>query len=542
MSYSTARASLLSVLSGPPQTLDERHVFLSVLFLTMLLVVAVPVVAVSTGVPTLVLVAVAGLLYGIVLVVTDTVFEGLCGAVFVLCTFSGNLPIFERMTEAGATQLSLMLVDFVAIPLAVLFLCWNRGFSIPTGRRLETVVGYALAGVVVWSVLAAIVSNGPSRFGALTYVVMQARYLLLFAVVVGIVRYTGLRTALSSLLVALGGQLSYAIAEVLNRGSFGLTYLGDVPGMTIGTFFVGPVAFQSSMYAGGFVGTSRGLLLLVVLLSPILIERVVNGSSVQRVLSVAYLLASVFVVRVSATDAGWMAFLLALLAVAGMLTYVGYASDILDSTAETIHYLYGYLCAFGMAVLSVLLFSGREILVQTTTGIQGRSDVHLSAVTLSIAELLQHVPFVGLANLVVRIQQYVVAIEIGLTYPLFGLGGRNFPLVAESYGFAQPIAVHSVYFSYLADIGFVGTVLFLVAFVLPAVVALGETVRTDGDDRLLWGMSACGLVGFYAYSFWTTGYTIPAASLTFWAFAGTIVGARRRRTHTGRDDANTVAT
>jgi hypothetical protein len=550
MSYSPPKASLLSVLSGPPKTFDKRSVFLSTLFLTALLVAAVPIVAVSTGIPTIPLVAVAGLCYAAVLLFTDRIFEGLCGAVFVLCTVSANFPILAQSADVYTVQLSAVLVDLVAIPLAILFLYWCDRISVPTDRHLDTVVGYALAGVVVWSVLAAIVSNGPFRFGSFVFVTTQLRYLLLFGVAIGIVQYTGLRIALYSLLVAVGGNIVYAIAEVLNRGTFGLSYLGDAAGITMNWFYIGPMIFPSSMYAGGFVGFSRALLLLVILLSPVAIERIVNGSTEQRLLAATYLLASAFIVRVSASDAGFGAFLLTVLMTVIVLSYVGIDTS-LDSVSETLGYLYGYIATLGGGVLVFLLFSGQGITLRArgsgdggaSTQDGGVADTSAPPDTSSTVELLNAVPLVDTANFSIRLQQYAAAIEIGLTYPLFGIGGENFLLVAESYGVSRPIVIHNAYLGYLAAIGIPGALLFIGGLITVLLIAVAETVRTSNDDRLLWGMLACGLLGFYAFSFWTSGWKYEAPYMTFWVLAGAIVGARRHHRHREQDDvSNAVAT
>jgi hypothetical protein len=556
MSYSTVRTSLSSVLHGPPQTFDKRNVLLSALFLTAMLVAAVPIVAVSTGVPTLALVAIAGLCYAAVLLFTDTVFEGSCGAVFVLCTISANFPILVRSTAVNIpVQLNLLLVDFVAVPLSILFLYWNGGISLPTSRRLDTVVGYALVGIVVWSVLAAIVSNGPFQFGAVVFVTTQLRYLLLFGVAVGIVRYTGLRTALYSLLVAVSGNMAYAIAEVLNRGSFGLSYLGDAAGITLNWFYIGPMIFPSSMYAGGFVGFSRSLLLLVILFLPAVIERIINGSTGQRLLAATYLLGSAFIVRASASDAGLGAFLLTVLVAVIVLSYVGFDTS-LDSASETLGCLYGYVATLGSGILVFLLSTGRGISFRARgtetgessgtsggdaiTGTPARADG--SSTTEQLPELLNAVPLVDAANLSIRLQQYVAAIEIGITYPLFGIGGRNFLLVAESYGVRKPISIHNAYLGYLVAVGIPGMLLFIIGLIAVLLTVIAETARTSNDDRLLWGMLACGIIGFYAFSFWTSAWKVAATYMTFWVLAGVVVGARRCRRHERDEASNAIAT
>jgi hypothetical protein len=559
MSYSTVRSSLSSVLSGPPQTFDKRSVFLSALFLTALLVAAVPIVAVSTPVPLLALVAVAGLCYVAVLVFTDTVFEGLCGAVFVLCTFSANLPLLKQQSIPGASvQLNFLLVDFVVVPLAVLLLLWNGSFSLPSGRRLDKLVSYALVGLVVWSALAAIVSNGPSRFAAMVFVTTHVRYLLLFGVAVGVARYTGLRTALYSLLVALGGNIAYAIAEVFNRGSFGLSYLGDAAGVTLNWFSVGPLVFPSSMYAGGFVGSSRGLTTLVILLSPLVIERIVNGTTVQRLLGAVYLLGSVFVVRASGSDAGWAAFLLVMLGVALVLTYLVLDADVLDSVSETIGYLYGYACTLGAGLLVFVLYTNFSLFAREqgsegggessgstggggasssdtqgggssgSTGTEVSSGTDTQSTSEFLLDLLNAVPFVSTSSLSIRFEQYAAALDIGLTYPLFGLGGRNFLFVAESYGMSKPVVIHNIYLFYLAATGIPGALLLISGLAAVWLIAVAETVQPSSGDRLLWGTVACGLFGFYAYSFWTSGHMADPTLMTFWLLAGLLVGTRQR--------------
>jgi len=550
MSYSTVRASLRSVLFHPPETFDKRDVLLSALFLTVLLAVFVPIVAVSTGVPILALVVVAGLVYAAGLLLTDTVFEGLCGAMFVLCTFAANLPLLEQPTVRGIPiQLDFLMVDFVVIPLAVLLLYWDHDFSLVPDRRLERVVGYTLAGVVAWSVLAALINNGPSRFGAAVFLTMQVRYLLLFGVAVYVVRYTGLRTALYSFLVALGGHIAYALAEVLNRGSFGLSYLGDAGGVTIDSFPVGPFVFPSSMYAGGFVGNSRALTMLIILLLPIVVERIVNGSRVQRLLAVPYVLGGAFIVRTSGSDASWVAFLFAMLGAVFVLTYIGFDTDVLDSVFETVDYLYGYACALGASVLVIRLFSNRTGTpsldaeggagASSGAGAEGGAGASSGAganteVALPefVVDLLNTVPFVNTGTLQVRLEQYVAAVEIAITYPLFGLGGGNFLYVAKSYGMARPVEIHNAYLYYLAAIGFPGALLFLGALVAVWLIAVRRTLRRD-TDRLLWGMIACGLIGFYAYAFWTSGHLVDPTFMTFWVLAGLLVGARwHDRQHT----------
>jgi len=537
MSYLSVKQSILSTVSSPPRTVNGRSVVLSTLLLTGLLAIVVPGVAILTGVSVLPLVAVAGLVYAVALVVTSNLFEGLCGAVFVLCTFQANVPILgvPQPGQFAPLQLSVMLVDIVAVPFAVLFSVWlSVNVMLPT-LRSEAIAGYALAGFVVWAALAAIVSNGPSMAAAGIFAVRQARNLLLFGVAVAVVRYIGVRSAIYSLLTAVGGNMLFAFGEVLNRGSFGLSYLGDAAGITISTFYIGPIGFQASQYAGGLAGRSRVLLALVLLVTPVVIERIVNGPSRYKLLSLSYLLGSVFFLRVAETDAGLFAFLIVVFSIVVSLTYVKSTAKGSDSAAGTVDDLLGYGSAIGAGALSYLLYVGRTVSTEQSSEVSSGTDssggagtsasTDFSTAIDTVTAMVKAVPLVNVANLSVRLQQYAAAIDIGVTYPLFGLGGLNFLFVAESYGLFRPIHMHNVYFSYLTGTGIPGITLFLTSILAVLVVAIKKTANTESDDRLLWAMVVCGMVGFHAFNFWVANHSVEVTYMVFWVFAGVIVGS-----------------
>ncbi|WP_435078882.1 hypothetical protein [Halococcus sp. AFM35] len=550
----------LTTLRSPPTTVDQRIVVYSALALTVLLVVSVPVITFVSSLPLLVVVIAAGGIYGAGLIYTNSVFEGLCAAVLVLCTFAGNLPLAAQQPMAGASiQLNLLLVDFVAAPLAALLIVWNGGIRISFDRQLNMVVGYGLVGVLVWSLLSAVVSNGPSQFGAMVFVTTHIRYLLLFSVGVAIIRYIGFRTVINSLLIVLGGHIAYAIAEVLNGGSFGLSYLGDAAGITIDHFLIGPFSFASSMYAGGFVGNSRGLTMLIILLLPLLIERIVRGSVVQRLLAAIYAVGAVFIIRASGSDASLGAFLLVVIAIVAVLTYLVLTTDAITTASNRIGYIYAYACTIGVGLLTFVLYSGRGIAAReresgrnngggegdVTGGATGGNTAANRPETQSISEraadILGAIPLVDTANLSIRFKQYAAAIEIGLTYPLFGLGGRNFLFVAESYGMPFAVSIHNLYFFYLAAIGIPGALLLVATLVAVLLAAVVEATQA-GRSQLRWGLLACGIFGFYAYGFWTSGHMADPTFMTFWLLAGAMVGAREASERVGQHTQTTSAT
>jgi hypothetical protein len=552
MSYSTAKSSFLSVLSGPPKAFDERNVLLSTLLLTVLLVAAVPIVAISTGIPTLALVAVAGLLYAIVLVATDTIFEGLCGAVFVVVTFAADVPLIRPPIAGGeytTLQLNLLLVDIVAIPLAGLICWWLYSGKISLSFGRERIAGYALAGFVGWSFLAALVANGPSRLTALFYVVLQLRYLILFGIGAVIVRYTGIHTAVYSLSIAISAQLAYAIFEVINRDPVALTYLGDGSGGRESVFSIGPLLFETLLSAGGFTGTSRTLVVLLLLVIPVLIAIIVRHSIPWKLMAAATLIGSAFLVRVSKADSGLGAFLLTVFLALVALCAFWLMTDATDRTVRysASDYVAGIGSTIGSLALCVFLFSQRKIKNASKNEKNPASTDNSAGGGASpteagsggggsdlLIQLIDYIPLVNINNISIRLQQYVAALDIGLHYPLFGVGGKNFLLVARSYGLPYPIRIHNVYLSVLASTGIPGMILFLVSICTVLVVA-GRMALSPENDRLFWAMLVCGMLGFHAYRFWEVHYG-GVTSFVFWVLAGAVIGARQHHRHREQDD------
>lgn len=533
MNYNVVRNRLITSLTARPTSVDGQSVILASLALTALLFVVVPVVAVVTGLHLLALVVIAGLIYAAGLVYTDTLFEGMFGSVIVLCTIQSNFPItgVERGGRLGIYHVNILLVDTVAVPLAIMFLLWGGIQLRSRPIRSETIAGYALLGLVAWSAIAAVASDGPSTVMGLFFALTQLRNLLLFGVAVVIGQYIGIRSAVYSLLIAVGGNMLFAVAEALNRGSFGLTYIGDARGRAIEFFTIGPLQFVASTYAGGLASQSRILVALMLLVVPVTIERLVRGPNWQRVLSVGYLFVSVFLIRVSATDSGWMAFLLLTVLVIGVLVYLGSRSN--DSQSGMFDYALGIAMSIGAALFSYFIFTSNERIERqavnpSTSGEPTGGSGAVSINTDQIISLLEAVPFVNIGNLSIRLQQYVIALDIGFSRPLFGVGGMNFSLVAESYGLPRPISMHNIYLSYLAGTGIPGVLLFITSLVAVLVVTVKKAVTATVEDRLLWAMVACGMLSFHAINFWiAAGEIAEVTYMTFWVLAGCVVGSAR---------------
>lgn len=533
------RSGWITDIVSPPSTMNGRAVLSYTALLSGLLVIGVPIIAVTVNLPVLGLVAAAGICYLFVIMFTERMIEGICGAIFTLITFAANVPLYRISVDEGRVGivLNVMLVDVVLLPLVVLIAIWqireNASIDGSFISRVQSgrIAGYALIGIVIWSALSVIVGNGPSRLAAAFFVVVQLRYLLLFVVAAQIVRYVGLRNSVYSILIAVSFQLFFAVVQVINGVWFGLSYLGEASGGRHGYFFIGPIKFVEAIYPGGFTGTSRVFVAVLLLFLPIFVEIVIRRRLLWKIGAFICLLCSALITRVSQTDAGLGAFSLVTLFTTGTLTYFIISDEYRRYLSSTYEATVGVISSVGAGVINVVLFLGRSVPVTTTPSreapskggyVGGSTSTGSSRISQEILSTLDALPLISSNTLSVRLHQYFLAIDFGLRYPLFGLGGFNFAVISLSLGFSHALEIHNIYLSFLAEIGIPGALLLITAMVTVFYCAVLNT-RTD-EDRTIWAMIACGLIGFYAYNFWVA-IQSGVAFMTFWTLAGVTVGA-----------------
>jgi O-antigen ligase len=130
-----------------------------------------------------------------------------------------------------------------------------------------------------------------------------------------------------------------------------------------------------------------------------------------------------------------------------------------------------------------------------------------------------------LKNLSVRLQQYTAAIDVGLQFPLFGIGGWNFEVISKSYGFEKDMIIHNTYLAYFAELGVPGVLAFLISILLPVVFAINLARTSEPDEATIWWSLMFGLLAFHAYAFWTSIYVSTVSYGVLWLLNGLIVGA-----------------
>lgn len=473
--------------------------------LTGLLALVVPVTAAVSDLPVEVLVVLAGLCYLGVVLTAGVGFEGVTSAVFVLALFDITVTLVEG---PGLATVYLSAVDVVAVPLLFVLL---YGFVRERPRtRLDSraLAVFGFAAFVGWAFVAAYVGNGPSRPAAVMFAVEQLRYLLLFVVTLLIIRRKSAWCGVYPFVIAATGNLLVSLAQVANGGMLGFPFLGEPPDRFLGSFTIGVFELATGFHAGGFVGHGRMLAMVLLMFIPLVVAASLRHSWAHVGLAGVAIAASILSIRVADTDAGWVTLILV-----GTLfaTYL-FASALTEVKRR---YTIGALVPVLAIVFTAVFYLARagQALVRASSG---------------------EIPLVRTNSLYVRLQGYAAAVDIGLANPLFGLGGKNFYLLAESYELPPETGIHNTFLSHLAATGFVGLAFYLLVVLSVLYVAFRSAIKSSDTERVLWVAMVCAMLSFHAYSSWMMAYQWWVGNAAFWLLAGITVGAAGNRYRIGR--------
>lgn len=93
-----------------------------------------------------------------------------------------------------------------------------------------------------------------------------------------------------------------------------------------------------------------------------------------------------------------------------------------------------------------------------------------------------------------RVDLWQACLDIGSNNPIFGIGPRNFPSVAERYGFTAGKEAHSTWMQTVAEMGFVGVILLLVFYLSAILKLLPLVLRRWTDDTKEESAMAAGIL------------------------------------------------
>lgn len=484
------------------------------------LALVVPVLSLTTPVPTLAWVALLAGVYGVVAAVIGRVTVGVYAATLVTMTFAANVPLASGEYLLSMTRDLGPNVWLVHLPLLALLAL--LGLRDSDRFRRVTRAEALLAAFVGWVVVAALVTR-PVRVDA-------ALYFALFVLWGGLI-FAAVRrshdvlpvtphTTLGVLAVTVLFKSCFALAESVNGESFGLTRLGELTSefaVTIAALPLGGVTLSVGTYVSGFSGMSFILASLAVFVVPFVVARTLERSATSRVLGAASAFVVVLALRLSGTDAGRGAALLALACFVGW-TLVRWRSGDRSLDARRLSLLFVVALVCVGVVLLPSTQSGAAGDVSTT--VPGGSSGGGSTAATDTGEI--SVPLFDLSNLGVRLTQYAAGISLFLRNPLFGIGGANFPYYAASFGIPDQLPIHNVYLTLLAETGVVGFLLY-VGFLLTVLRRGVRSLLAEATDARVRAAALAGIVGYLGFMFWDyLLFDSVVSSFTFYAVCAVV--------------------
>jgi hypothetical protein len=516
-----------------------------------------PMLSVVLGVSTLPFVALTGIVYGILTLTMRRIIVGLFVGLTVTSTFAANVPLASQSYTAEVVghlgpELWLANVPLAGV-LAYLIVTIPEREQVLDLSRAEQIFG----AFVVWSVLSAFFGAVVRFDVALYFSLMMFQALLVFIAC----RYAiqnevfSFRTIVEVFTLVVCAQAAFGLVQLANGESFGLSFLGSGPNATVATFSLGPLGkIPIGTFISGFTGMSFQLAALIVLTAPVVLAFTIRSSGWRRWALIVVTFVLMIVLRATGTDAGRGGFIVALVLFAAAFGFL-YKRGVLDLSISSItgrplgHTVIPAI--FTVFVTVVILFypsseaglesnrtdinAGDGPVPSGSSGTTPPSKPESGVVESTLREL--SIPFFDVSTLGIRLQQYVIGLELFIQSPVFGIGGANFAYVATAYGLPHPLPLHSMYFALLAETGLPGLVLYVATLVL--VLWSGwQAVTADGsvNNRLLLVSVLSGMVGYLAFGFWDI---LPLIKITalfpFWILAGAVVGEYRRQSHSGEN-------
>lgn len=508
-----------------------------------------------------VIVAVSGMVYASYLFYISSVFEGLIAAYVFFAPFNLRLPLFDA---PGRAHGYILLFDLAMLPLLALLLSWQRanGFDVFALRYNKLVCGSVFL-LVGWTWFTVLFGAGPSQISMVAWALEQTRYGLVFLTALLAARYVRLGSAILLSVVSVASQVGFSVVQTFNGESPDrLYFLGSQIGGQITTINVFGWGFDVGLYAGGFVGSSRDLAVLVLLTVPAAIYFI----SVEQRYTVPCLLfialgATQIAFSYSMSIFGSLFVFLTLLFLIVLLRVRSVHSKAIFRTFGSLLIMPVVLAGvYANTVLSratILLHPVTPLIPKPGTGsdntepssneppgetsstdgtastpvdssVESKSTPSTRELKESeriVVEFVDKLPLISADTLPIRITQYDAAIRMALDFPLFGVGGYNFELLSKEYdGFRQLDAVHNTFLAYLTGNGVPGLMLYFTSVLL----VLGSAIHklsTDSTNQTLVLFIGAGMVAFHAASFWTLLYTTSGTYVMFWLIAGLVVGS-----------------
>ncbi len=445
--------------------------------LILLVGVFAPASALLTGITdqlSFLFIGLAGFIWLLFILYRGCLAAGFASSVPALVSFNIGIPLSPWI---GPTRVELLLVDFGLVLVAALsILLWHIESKSHILYLILPIFLFA-----VWSFISGIVAvlQGYPPTGII-FGINQFRYVLIAIATIGISLSFGHKPIMITLFTSISIHSINAIMQSLIGRPWGLPYYGD-SGMSVANTEIGfgLLQFTTGLFPGGFVGSSRSLLAMLLIVFVPAIYYLSKGGF-QAVPALVCIISTPLVVIASRSQNGLAVFIISCVIIVTVLLLIRCNKFISLATilAGTIIGFF-LLWAFIWRILSLDLTSTSAI----------------------------------------RYRQYIIAIETGFSHPGFGIGGMNFNWytdlgLREGYEDVEEIyGVHNTFLAYFAELGLPGLLLYIISIFVPYYYCIKKFASTHS---LLAGLFAIGMLNFHIFSNLAWVYHREVVIMTFW--------------------------
>ncbi len=460
-------------------------------------------------------------LYGLYCIAIESILQGLAVSLLVLMTTAANVPLSTDIVGGIGPQIWLYQIPLVGIFAIYALRTWSRN---------HVLVAHLLLGsFAVWTVVSLPFIAGPRVDMAVWFAVYAIQFTLIFVLVSRLILdgILSRRSTIGVLGITVVWHVLLGMAQIINKGPFGISHLGESTRVVDSISFGLLGAYQTGPYVSGLAG-GAAFASLCVMICPILITYAYQSNGLERSTSLLMILFLIITVRFTAWDAsrGGLIVGIGVLGCIWLANQVGFLEGKNPSKlAVRLFGVLGSLLAFTSVLIGKLRRSSRGKL--WFEPIPKRSDQYALSY-LSPGDAVDfvktiHIPGFDASNLAIRIWMYVIGLDLFLQHPIFGIGGVNFAYIAEGYGFNDPHEMHNIFVMLLAETGFPGFLLYSAA--LCGVLVTSWRRFNQTGDILIIGAVA-GLIGYIATLNLRSGFVRTPAIFTFWALAGALVAPK----------------
>jgi len=429
-----------------------------------------------------------------------------CIALFAVCaTVAADFPLTEEHVTGGARPgLVVWLSDITLFALLFLLVASKAVVGgrtrVEGGSRSMRLLACLLSTLLAWEMYSAF---GATEFRYAIYQVLRdaIAIAILVSIYFSIRRQTDAEFILRVLLLALVFHVTFALAQIVHGGPFGLSVLGELHEENVDYSLLSRYSGREirlgpwtvANYFSGLAGAPYRLAALVVLVLPLSFALAATTAHRRAWLGFAFF--AVAIVVLSLSRGAWGGMVVALIALAWL--------------------------------------QGRR----TRDRIGGRRRLRLGGVVVVLGAMLPLIAVVRSrlfeTNLSRSASQRLELVRVGLTRlpdPIRGMGPNNFAVAFEgmpSVGLRAQEPIHNVYALYLIETGVVGLALYLATLGVIVVTGIG-LARGGGHEVAVYaGAITAGIIGLSAWGMTTWLYRDHVVYTTFWLLCGVLMALKR---------------